>query len=104
MQSRFFYVAWLALNKHKVMLNYKKLVAHKPTIYNTFTNSLGQKIELVEHPTLGDMTEVIAICHELKLAGYTEFFECEEIMEVGGDYEVLFVDRKIMHGYEIDRN
>ena len=33
------------------MINYKKLMTHNPTVYDTLVNQLGQTIEFIEHPT-----------------------------------------------------
>ena len=82
------------------MLNYEKLTALNPFIYTTFTNSLGQKIKIVEHPIQGDESPVIVVCDELKLADYSDFYETGEIDEVGGEYEVGFVDGKLAHGLQ----
>lgn len=79
-------------------LNYTKLTALEPTVYTTFTNSVGQLIKLVEHPLKGDESPVIAVCDELQLAAYTDFYETGEIDEVGGEYEVWFCDNELLHG------
>lgn len=79
-------------------LNYAKLMEHNPTIYDTMVNSLGQTIELVEHPLKGDSTFVLAICHELKLASYTDFFETDDMLEDHREYEPLFIDNQLQHG------
>lgn len=85
-----------------IIMNYSRLMEHDPFIYLTFTNSLGQEIDLVEHPLQGDMTEVIAVCHAIKKADYTDFFETGEIDEVGGDYEVSFdSEGKLQHRYQL---
>ena len=80
------------------MLNYTKLMSLNPTIYKTFTNSLGQLILLVEHPLKGDESPVIVVCEELALADYSDFYELGEIDEVGGDYEVCFIANELFHG------
>ena len=80
------------------MLNYKKLADQKPTIYETFTNSLGQVIEFVEHPTQGDCWPVIAICHELELAADTGFFETDDMIADHKEYEPTFQDGKLFLG------
>lgn len=79
-------------------LNYNKLIEYKPTVYDTMVNSLGQSIDLVEHPLKGDSTFVIAICHELKLAYYTDFFETCDMLEEHKEYEPLFINGKLQHG------
>lgn len=73
-------------------LNYEKLMALKPTIYDTIVNQLGQKIELVEHPIKGDEFPVIAIYHEEKIAVNTEFWDCGDFYE-NSEYNPVY-----MHG------
>lgn len=83
------------------MLNYEKLMAHKPTEYERMTNSLGQEIVFYEHPTRGDEAEVICVCHELKLASYSTFMETDDMKSDHGEYEPSFVDGKfLIGGYE----
>jgi UDP:flavonoid glycosyltransferase YjiC (YdhE family) len=71
-------------------MNYEKLMSHKPTVYGEMTNSQGQKIVFVEHPTRGDEYPVIAVCHELKQAGTTDFFELDDMTASHGEYEPWF--------------
>lgn len=78
-------------------MNYKKLMSYDPTVYETTTNSLGQEIQLVEHPTKGDEAPVIAVCHALELADYTDFYDIVDITN-GIEYEPLFIDGKLTHG------
>ena len=90
------------------MLNYKILLKHNPFVYTEFTNSLSQKVQLVEHPTKGDSVPVIALFPDYELAFYTDFFETGDIDEVGGDYEVLLLplptgDPHIGYGYELPK-
>ena len=82
------------------MYNYEKLMAAKPTIYDTITNCLGQKIDLMEHPSQGDLAPVIAVSHELKLASDTDFFDTEDLHE-GSDYNPIFKDGKLMCEFEL---
>jgi len=82
------------------MLNYEKLMAHKPTVYETITNSIGQEIDLVEHPIKGDLAEVICVSHELKLAEYSTFFETVDMTADHKEYEPRFVDGKLRYGFE----
>lgn len=84
--------------KHQTMLNYQKLMAHKPTVYTTIVNNLGQKIDLVEHPFKGDEAQVICVCHELKLAAYSGFFECDDMIAPHGEYQPSFEDGKLWIG------
>ncbi len=79
------------------MLNYAKLMEHKPTSYGEMVNSKGQTIEFYEHPTKGDEAEVLCVSHDLKLAAYSTFFETDD-MEGGEDYEPSFEDGKLLIG------
>lgn len=79
------------------MLNYKKLMAHKPTSFGTMTNRKGQVIEFFENPICGDDAPVICASHELELAAHSTFFETDD-MEHGEDYEPSFQDGKFYIG------
>jgi len=63
-------------------------------------NSLGQYIKFYEHPDNGDLSQVIAVCHELKQAGDTEFFDTDDMQE-GSDYVPVFVDGELKCEYEL---
>lgn len=80
------------------MLNYTKLIANDPTKYGEMTNSIGQKIEFVEHPTRGDEYPVIAVCHELELAACTDFYELNDMTADHKEYEPSFQDGKFFIG------
>lgn len=80
------------------MINYKKLMEAEPTIYDRMTNSIGQEIVFYEHPYKGDEFPVIIVCHELKLADYTDFMETTDMMEDHKEYEPSFVDGKLHIG------
>jgi hypothetical protein len=83
------------------MINYKKLMEAEPTEYDRMTNSIGQEIVFYEHPYKGDEFPVIIVCHELKLADYTDFMETDDMMEEHKEYEPSFVDGKLhIGGYE----
>ena len=71
-------------------MNYQKLMLFNPTIYGTMINSKKQEITFVEHPTRGDEYPVIAICHKLKLAATTDFYELDDMMTKDGEYEPWF--------------
>ena len=79
-------------------LNFTKLMALNPTVYKETINSLGQKVLFVEHPILGDETEVICVFPDLKLAYYSDFFELGEIDELGGEYEAVIIADDFYHG------
>ena len=80
----------LLIKTHKPMkkLNYDKLMALKPTIYNGFRNTLGQLVQLAEHPTRGDEYPVIAIFRDQKVAFCTDFFDTSDMYK-GSDYEPI---------------
>lgn len=78
--------------------NYTKLMEHNPTSYGTMTNSLGQEIDFLEHPTQGDMSFVICACHELEKAADSTFFETEDMEEEDGGYAPSFQDGKLHIG------
>ena len=80
------------------MINYEKLMSYNPTEYDRMTNSKGQKIIFVEHPTRGDEYPVIAVCHELKLAYVTDFFDLDDMMADHKEYEPSFENGKLLIG------
>ena len=80
------------------MLNYQKLINLDPTVYGSFVNSLGQNIIFVEHPLKGDEVPVICLCHELKLASYSDFFETDDMIADHREYEPIFIDEQFQHG------
>jgi hypothetical protein len=82
--------------------NYDKLMALEPTVYETITNQLNQKIDLVEHPLRGDSAPVIAIYHDEKIAQDTEFFDTEELSEEGGDYNPVYMHGELKYAWEFD--
>ena len=67
-------------------------MGYNPTSYGKITNSKGQEIEFYEHPIRGDEAEVICVCHELKLAQYSTFFETDDMEAEHGEYEPSFSD------------
>jgi len=79
-------------------MNYEKLMGHNPTSYGKMTNSIGQEIEFYEHPLKGDEAEVICVCHELKLAQYSTFFETDDMVAEHGEYEPSFQDGVLFIG------
>jgi len=80
------------------MLNYEKLMVNEPTVYRTFINSLGQTIDFVEHPFKGEDAEVICVCHALKLASYSGFYDLCDMVAEHKEYEPAFVDGKFLIG------
>ena len=83
------------------MLNYDKLMALNPTQYDKhIVNSLGQTIYFFENPLLGSDATVIAVCHELRLADSTTFFDLEDFNIEGSEYNPVFFKHGHKH-YEL---
>lgn len=80
-------------------LNYNKLKALNPTVYKVLTNSLGQVMHLVEHPTQGDMYPVIIMHHDKEIAVCSEFYDTND-MYLGSDYEPVYKDGEILCAFE----
>ena len=80
------------------MLNYTKLMSEEPTLYGEMVNSLGQKIEFVEHTYKGDEYPVIAVCRELKLASATDFWDLDDMLADHKEYEPSFQEEKLFIG------
>jgi len=79
-------------------MNYQWLMSQNPTKYDSMTNSIGQQIDFYEHPTKGDSTFVLCVCHELKLADYSTFMETDDMMASHGEYEPSFQDGMLWIG------
>lgn len=71
-------------------LNYTRLTALNPFIFEDFTNSIGQRVQLVEHPIHGDEYEVIVLFPEYSVAFNSTFFECDDMMASHGEYQPWF--------------
>lgn len=84
------------MNQHNY--DYDKLMAQKPTSYETIKNSIGQEIDFMEHPSLGDESWVICVCHELKLAEDSTFFELDDMTAEHKEYEPSFQNGKLYIG------
>lgn len=80
------------------MINYNKLMEWNPTEYDRMTNSLGQEIVFYEHPNLGDEGQVICVCHNLKLAAYSTFFDLDDMLADHLEYEPRFINNKLYLG------
>lgn len=78
--------------------NYEKLMAHNPTSYGAHINQDGQTIEFYEHPVRGDAAMVICVCHELKLAEDSAFFETDDMIASHREYEPSFLDGHLFIG------
>ena len=79
-------------------MNYKRLMEYNPTSFGEITNTLGQTIEFFEHPTKGDTTFVLCVCHELGLAEYSTFFETDDMEDLDGDYVPSFQEGNLYIG------
>lgn len=84
------------------MLNYQKLMEHNPTEYGRMVNSVGQEIIFVEHPLKGDEVPVICVCHELKKASYSTFYELDDMMADHKEYEPSFQGEDFLIGQFIE--
>ena len=85
------------------VLNYNKLVSLKPTILASFTNRIGQKFEIAEHPLSGDQSPVIIVFHDEKIAVLSDFYEPDDLIsEYGGDYHPVYILGEIHLGYEVE--
>ena len=80
------------------MLSYRQFMNRNPTSYGKMINDQGQEIEFFEHPFFGDEIEVIVVCHELKLASYSPFFETDDMTAEHGEYQPSFVDGQLQIG------
>lgn len=78
--------------------NYTNLMNQKPFVYETFTNSLGQKLDVIEHPTKGDSSYVIVVSHDLQLAEDSTFYETGDMTEDHKEYEPSFKDGDLQIG------
>lgn len=84
------------------MLNYQKLMENDPSEYGRMINSLGQEIVFVEHPYRGDEAPVICVCHDLKKAAYSTFYELDDMMADHKEYEPSFQDGQFLIGQFIE--
>lgn len=76
--------------------NYEKLIELNPMSFGKVTNKEGREIEFLEHPTKGGEAEIICVCHELKIAQDSGFFETDD-METE-EYIPSFVDGQLFIG------
>jgi hypothetical protein len=80
-------------------MNYKNLVAMRPTECGSIVNSTGQEIVFVEHPLKGDEYPVIAVCHALEVAATTDFFDLDDMVADHKEYEPWFnEDKELIYG------
>ena len=82
-------------------LNYTKLMADNPLEYSSIVNQANQTITFMEHPNLGEDYPVIAVCHELKVAYCTDFWDTGDFTS-GSDYlPIMREDGSMVCFYEI---
>ena len=81
-------------------MNYAKLMNANPTKYGEIINNQGQLIEFYEHPQYGQDAPVIAVCHALKIASNTDFYELDDMTSIYEDYRPMFIDGVLRYGYE----
>jgi hypothetical protein len=79
-------------------LNFTRLMALEPTVYHEFTNSLDQRVLLVEHPTLGQDAPVVCVFPDLKLAFASDFFDCDDMIADHKEYEPVVLADDFYHG------
>jgi hypothetical protein len=79
-------------------MNYEKLMQRKPTEYGKMINSKGQEIVFYEHPLKGDEHPVIVVCHELRLAASSDFWETDDMEAEHGEYEPSFENGELYIG------
>ena len=79
-------------------MNYSKLMNLNPTSFGSMGNSIGQEIEFFEHPLKGDEFPVICVCHSLRLASASEFWETDDMIAEHKEYEPSFQDGKLFIG------
>tara|TARA_Y100001938_G_C8082960_1_gene430226 strand:+ start:475 stop:729 length:255 start_codon:yes stop_codon:yes gene_type:complete len=80
------------------MIDYEKIMSENPYEYLSFRNSKGQKISLVEHPFYGDSYSIVCVCHELKLACGSGFYETDDMLASHKEYEPSFQNGKLYIG------
>jgi len=81
---------------------YKYLMDNNATSYGEVVeNSKGQFIKFYECPDQGDEACVIAVCHESKQAGDTDFFDTDDMYK-GSDYIPVFIGGEIKCEFELN--
>lgn len=75
----------------------KEFMDLNPTVLAEFTNSLGQQVQLLEHPLYGDSYPVYAYIDGI-LAD-TGFFDIDDMVYEGSEYAPLLIDGVIYYSY-----
>ncbi|HLT86461.1 MAG TPA: hypothetical protein VKZ57_02660 [Sphingobacterium sp.] len=91
--------------KHLSQNQIASIFALSPFELDTMTNSLGQKVRFLEHPTQGDSYPVLIHIHEegTDHVCISEFFETYDMTEID-DYTPLLVNGKIVMAFEAEQN
>ena len=83
-------------------LNYEKLMACNPFEIDEIINARDQKVTFIEHPSGGDLSQVIAVFKGLKLAFETDFFETDDMMASHGEYTPAYMHGECKSQWEFD--
>ena len=81
-------------------ISYSRLMKKNPTKYGEIINQLKQKVTLYEHPTMGDLSPVIAVIKESAVS--TDFFDTEDFYENSDYNPILLEDGNIVCAFELD--
>ena len=81
-------------------MNFDWLINMDATILGSMENDMGQLIEFVEHPLMGEDAPVICMCRELEVAEPSDFFETYDMQKIE-DYMPFFIDGKLKLKYEL---
>lgn len=79
-------------------MNYQKLMNQNPFLLESIVNSKCQNICFYEHPILGDSSDIICVCHKLKLAAHSGFFDLDDMTASHKEYEPSFENGKLYIG------
>jgi hypothetical protein len=82
-------------------LNYTALLKAQPTLLDSIVNQRGQKVDFVEHPTLGCEYPIIAMIHEFNEAVDTGFFDTSDFY-VNSDYNPVYMHGEINCAFNFD--
>jgi hypothetical protein len=83
-------------------INYDKLMSANPYELDNMVNSYQQKVTFYEHPTQGDESPIIAVCHSMKQAFLTDFFDTEDMLNEDSDeYQPIFTGNDCVCFFEL---
>ena len=86
----------------RVISNAQKFLALNPTELDSFTNLVGQKVRLLEHPTRGDEAPIYGEIDGVVFD--TEFFDTDDMTYPDSDYApLLLADGSVVCSYEITK-